>query len=196
MCEPDEQQELTEKKRVLRSAMREKVRALSKEYCRLADQGIFRKVISLPEYQAAETVFCYVGTEQEIDTMPILRDIQASGKRLGVPKCVGRGIMEVRSVTRLEDLKPGKFGIPEPDEDSEVIPPEEIGLGLIPCLTCTRKGERLGYGGGYYDRYLVRGKFPKAVLCREEILSDSVPAGEYDQKMDIVVTENKVLHCL
>ena len=73
---------------------------------------------------------------------------------MGVPKCISKGIMEVYKIRSFDDLEPGKYGILEPKEGCEKISPKAIHLALIPCLSCSMKGERLGYGGGYYDRYL------------------------------------------
>ena len=79
-------------KKELRVKIKEKISRLSQDYCRRADQKIFENVIGLNEYKAADTVFCYVGTANEIDTMPILMHALESGRRLGVPKCVSKAL--------------------------------------------------------------------------------------------------------
>ncbi|WP_419574139.1 5-formyltetrahydrofolate cyclo-ligase, partial [Ruminococcus sp.] len=124
---------------------------------------------SLAEYKNADTIFCYVSTEKEINTIPLLQEILDSGKRLGVPKCTGKGIMDAYEIQNLEQLKIGSYGILEPGEECDIIlDPTEIQFAIIPCISCNRKGERLGHGGGYYDRYLE--KMPedceKAILLR------------------------------
>lgn len=179
-------------KKNLRSRMKKKAMELPEEYCTSADKAIGRYVMSLAEYQKAKTVFCYVGTKREINTHPILEQILRDGKRLGVPKCVEKGIMEVKEIDSFECLEAGAYGIPEPKESCVCIRPEEIDLALIPCLSCSHDGKRLGYGGGYYDRYLKRADFTKAVLCRERLTEEEILMDSLDISMDIVVTENGI----
>ena len=92
---------------------------------READLEIFSHVAGLSEYEQAGTLFCFVGTSGEIDTAPILEDALRKGKRVGVPKCTARGIMEVREIRSLGDLEAGKYGILEPGAEAPVIQPEE-----------------------------------------------------------------------
>ena len=93
---------------------------------------------------------------------------------MGVPKCISKGIMEVYKIRSFDDLEPGKYGILEPKEGCEKISPKAIHLALIPCLSCSMKGERLGYGGGYYDRYLQQITGTQAVLCRTALMCDEL----------------------
>lgn len=183
---------MSKDKRNLRRAVKKEAEALSEAYREEADQSIFRHIKALPEYQKANTIFCYVGVGHEIDTMPVLRDILQSGKTLGVPRCVSKGVMEVFQIETLQELSAGAFGIPEPKTSCRPICPEEIELALIPCLCCTKSGRRLGYGGGYYDRYLEKGNFTKAVLCREKLMKETIPTERHDIKMDLVISEKGV----
>lgn len=125
-----------------------------------------------------------------------MQEILDSGKRLGVPKCTGKGIMDAYEIQNLEQLKIGSYGILEPGEECDIIlDPTEIQFAIIPCISCNRKGERLGHGGGYYDRYLE--KMPedceKAILCRESLMCDEVPTEEHDERMDLVISENGII---
>ena len=146
--------------------------------------------MKLEEYQSAGCVFCYVSTEKEMDTFSVLQAILQSGKRLGVPKCMEKGIMNVYEIHSLQELHPGAYGILEPKEDPErLIQPGAIDFAFIPCISCDRSGRRLGHGGGYYDRYLEKTHCVKAVLCREELLVDEIPVEEHDLRMDLVISE-------
>lgn len=138
-----------------------------------------------------------MGTEDEINTKPIIEDILKRGKRAGVPKCISKGIMEVYEIHSMDDLAPGKYGILEPVDTCEKISPKEIDLALIPCLSCGRDGHRLGYGGGYYDRYLNQVKGTLAVLCRRALMCDEIPTEDHDKNMDFVICEEGILniHC-
>ena len=134
-------------KRDLRAEIARAVAALPPDYCRRADEAICRAVLASAEYRRAGTLFCYVGTDREIDTRPILAAALRDGKTLAVPLCVGRGIMEARRIGGLEELVPGKYGIPAPHPGCPLVEPGEIDLALIPCCTGNRRGQRLGYGG-------------------------------------------------
>ena len=153
------------------------------------DQRIAARALSLPAYRQAKTVCCFVSTPREIDTRPILLDALSGGKRLCVPLCLGAGAMEMRAVRSLAALSPGTWGILEPGPDAPCVPPEDIGLVLVPCLACDRRGYRLGQGGGYYDRWLSRYHGPTVALCREAALLDAVPRAPWDVPVSLVITE-------
>ena len=89
-------------------------------------------------------------------------------------------------------MEAGKYGILEPGAETPVIQPEEINLAIVPCMSCSHDGRRLGYGGGYYDRYLVRTRAVKAVICRERIMRADIPVEPHDQLMDMVISEHGV----
>jgi len=180
---------IREKKKALRKILKEEILRLPKDYCQRADEEICKKVINLAEYQQAKTIFSFVGSEREVNTNPLLIDILEKGKKLVVPKCVGKGLMEAYEVRSLEELRPGKYGILEPPSSCLMVEPKEIELCIIPCLACSMDGRRLGYGGGYYDRFLKRADFMKVVLCRGRLLREDIPVGRVDVLMDKVVIE-------
>lgn len=178
------------RKKELRRKIKEKLFFTTEKYRKEADRKITESILKLEEYQSAGCVFCYVSTGKEMDTFSVLQDILQSGKRLGVPKCMEKGIMNVYEIHSLQELHPGAYGILEPKEDPErLIQPGEIDFALIPCISCDRSGRRLGHGGGYYDRYLEKTRCVKALLCREELLVDEIPVEEHDLRMDLVISE-------
>ena len=179
----------------LRALIARQVAALPPDYCREADGAICRHVLDWEVYQQAKAVFCYVGTDREIDTRPILQDALDRGKVLAAPLCVARGAMEARQIRSLEDLVPGKYGILEPRPDCPLAAPEALDLALVPCSTGSRSGRRLGYGGGYYDRFLPRTTCPKALLCRGRLVREDIPTEDHDQLMDFLVTEEGLTSC-
>jgi 5-formyltetrahydrofolate cyclo-ligase len=180
---------IKEEKNKLRNDIMKQIWALSKEYTLEADKKIYEKVINVKEYKEASTIFCFVNTEDEINTRNIIEDALESGKRVGVPKCIGKGIMGVYEIKGYSSLKDGKYGILEPKEGCPLIKSEEIDFAIIPCVSCNREGYRLGYGGGYYDRYLENANFATAVICRETIICDYIPHDENDIKIQIVITD-------
>ena len=178
-----------EDKQRLRRVIRELERQLSPRYKEASSRAIAAHLLAMPEYQAAGTVFCFVGSEGEIDTRPILEDALAAGKRLCVPLCTGPGIMELRQVTALDQLVPGAYGIPEPPESAPVMNPDDVDLAILPCLTCSHLGQRLGQGGGYYDRFLSNYRGGTVLLCREKLIREEIPLEPHDYPIPWVLTE-------
>ena len=96
---------IKEQKKELRTKVKEKISKLSRRETEESDKKILHQIKSLAEYKNADTIFCYVSTEKEINTIPLLQEILDSGKRLGVPKCTGKGIMDAYEIQNLEQLK-------------------------------------------------------------------------------------------
>ena len=184
-----------EEKKALRRIMTAKMQALQPAYCRKADAAISRYVLSLPAYKAAHTICTYVGMPHEIDTKPLIECMLADGKRVGVPLCVGKGIMEMREICGLDELQPGTWGILEPASDAPLLRPDEIDLGLIPCVSGNEAGQRLGYGGGFYDAYLAKASFLRVLLCRKAMMTAPIPMEPHDAAMDVVVSEDGAVYC-
>lgn len=182
-------------KQQLRTMIKRKRDHLGTAYCEKIDSNIAKQVVSSMEYKDADTIFCYVSTVGEVNTFPILKAALQEGKKVCVPKCGERGKMSAFQIKDFADLQQGKFGILEPDEQCISIMPEEIDLVLVPCLACDEKGNRIGYGGGYYDRYLRQGSFIKMSLCRNCQMLESIPAEDTDCRMDMIVNEDKIIKC-
>lgn len=178
-----------EEKKRLRAALRAQTRDLSVRYRTEADGAIAVRLLSMPEYRTAGTVFCFVGAGWEIDTRPILADVLASGKTLCVPLCTAPGIMELRQLSSLNELVPGAYGILAPPPDSRQVPADEVDLSVLPCLSCSRTGLRLGQGGGYYDRFLSKYRGGTVLLCREKLLREEIPVEPHDYPIPWVLTE-------
>lgn len=187
--------ELQAQKSRLRKELKERRIQISSSERQQISSGILKQLTQLEVYQKAKTVFCYVGTAEEIDTILLIQDAWKQGKRVGVPRCRGKGQMVVYEISSLSDLHPGSYGILEPDESLPVIQPESMDLSLVPCLSCSSKGVRLGYGGGYYDRYLPEVSGKKLALCAENMMCEEIPWEPHDCKMDGVITEIFVLFC-
>lgn len=183
-------------KQTVRAEVAARTKNLSPVYCREADQAICRWVTQSRLYREAQTVFCYVGMEREIDTTALLRAVLRDGKRLAVPLCLPeKGLMEAREIRGLGDLVSGRFGILAPKLDCPAVEPEALDLAIVPCCTGNARGQRLGYGGGYYDRYLPRTKCPTILLCRHQLERGDIPVEEHDVQMDYFVSERGIVSC-
>ena len=183
---------VAERKRELRREISEAARMLPEDYLRKAGEGLCEMLLSLPEYQTAETVFAFASTDKEPDIWPFLAQTLRDGKRLALPVCTAPGVMECRAVVDLGQLRPGRYGIPEPREGSPLVLPNDIDLAVVPCVTCDREGHRLGHGGGYYDRFLAAYQGAAVCVCPETLLRESVPAEPWDIAVPMVATEKKI----
>jgi 5-formyltetrahydrofolate cyclo-ligase len=180
---------IAEEKRALRKELRTLEKSLPADYRKRSDRAIVAALSSMDAYRDAESVCCFVGVGAEIDTRPFLQDALSKGKRLCVPRCEGRGVMRMRRIRSLGELSPGAMGIPEPPPDAEAVAPDAIGFLAVPCLACDRHGNRLGRGGGYYDRFLPERRGAAVLICREALLQDSVPMEGYDLRVPLVLSE-------
>ncbi|MCI2056752.1 MAG: 5-formyltetrahydrofolate cyclo-ligase [Oscillibacter sp.] len=178
-----------EEKQNLRKLVRSEERQLSEQYKAASSAAICAGLLAMPEYHAARTVFCFVGSAREIDTRAVLTHALAEGKRLCVPLCVGDGIMELRQIAALSELAPGAYGILEPGADSPRISPDDVDFAVIPCLTCDHAGKRLGQGGGYYDRFLSAYRSAAVMVCRERLIHEELPVEPFDCPIPWVLTE-------
>lgn len=154
---------------------------------------ICERVVSSEEFLSARTVFCYVSVEGEVATEAIINRAFECGKRVCVPLCEGRGVMSARFISDISELKPGKYGIPEPSGDSRRADPEEIDLAVIPCSACDRLRNRVGKGAGFYDRFLAGTRMFKMGLCPRSQTVDRLPVREHDVPLDAVICETKRL---
>ncbi|MEG2652455.1 MAG: 5-formyltetrahydrofolate cyclo-ligase [Ruthenibacterium sp.] len=189
-----------DEKRALRQRCRDVLAQCSAEDTAAASAAICAALCALPQYRAARAVFCFVGTAREIDTSEFLQKVLDDGKILCVPYCVQdsgqRGVMCAKRITALTQLQSGAFGIAAPPQDAPEMQPELLSLAVLPCLAADANGNRLGYGGGYYDRYLARllPACATAVLCREKLLLPCgvIPVQEHDIPAQTVLTERSI----
>ncbi|MEA4911752.1 MAG: 5-formyltetrahydrofolate cyclo-ligase [Oscillospiraceae bacterium] len=157
-----------------------------------ASAAVVQRALALPAYRRAGTIFCFVGTDRELDTAPLIDRALADGKTVCVPLTAAAGEMTARRIASRAALQPGRFGIAEPSPDSAVVPPEAIDLAFVPASACDRAHARIGKGGGYYDRYLAGTAMEKVALCPAGLVYRRLALGETDIPMDIVVTEKGV----
>ncbi len=178
-------------KKELRKKTLAEINALPEEYIKSSDSSIREKAESLPEFAAAKTVFAYYSVAREPDTLKIIEDMLAQGKTVALPVSYPHGIMKARVIRGLDEVKSGRYGIPAPPETAEELQPEDIDLIIVPAVTFDREGYRLGYGGGYYDRFLEKTDAFSLGLGREKMLRP-VPIEAHDKQVMCLVTEENV----
>ena len=165
---------------------------LTNEYRDFADCAIRAFVQYSEVWQRAESVFVYVSMWAEPDTRMLIEAALREGKTVFVPRCYPGRVMKAVRIDSLDALQPGTLGIPEPVDDSVCAAPGELALALVPCVSASRDGRRLGHGAGYYDRFLAEQRCRTMCLCYESLLCDAIPVDAHDVPMDAVVTEKAV----
>ena len=181
-----------EEKKAFRQEIKNRWKALEETYLQEASKTICDAIRQLPEYQQAKTVFCFVSMERELNTSTLLDAILADGKTLVVPRVLAMGKMALHPITSLDTLKKSRFGIPEPAEDTPTVSPQDVDFTVVPCLSATLAGARLGRGGGFYDRFLADYTGNTALVCFHQLLSESVPMDSWDVQLPVVVTEKGI----
>lgn len=179
-------------KAVLRRSIRQRAQELNTAYLRASDQAIMERLLALDGWVSASTVFIYLSRGTEPDTTHIIQAAWDSGKRVAIPRCLSSGIMEARQIVSFEGLVPKSSGILEPEGSFPLIAPEELDLVVAPCVAADKRLNRLGNGGGFYDRYLARVRCPVICLCRDVFVLDEVPRESLDRPVGMVVTEERM----
>ena len=183
-----------EQKKQLRKSVRSLLTALSPEERTAGDRAMFQAFLSLPEVRQTGTFFLFWGIAGlEPDTGSLAASLTKLGKTVCLPRVVPGFGMECRVYRPELPMAISDFGIQEPTEQAPLIRPEEIGLALVPALCYDEGGRRLGFGGGYYDRWLEHFSGDRVGLCRSCILQDHVPTEPHDTKVDTLITELEFL---
>ena len=176
-------------KAALRGALLARRDALPRREAR--SRAIQQEVLALPAYRQAQRLLVYLSAGSEPDTWGLVEQALAAGKGVYAPRCLDRqGNMAFYQIRGREDLLPGAFGLWEPDPAR--CPPFSGGencLCLVPGLAFDERGFRLGYGKGYYDRFLGRWQVPAAGLCFGPLLLPRLPRVPHDRRVAAVITE-------
>lgn len=179
-------------KKEIRDYYKLKSKLLSGEYIQTAGEKISRCVTELPEFISANTVFVYINMLSEPQTKEIIEKAWSMNKVVCVPKCMGESNMIPIIIKSWNDVRPGEMGILEPFACMDTVDCEKIDIAVIPCVSADKKGNRLGHGAGYYDRFLEKTDMKKICLCFEENISEAIPTENNDVPVDIVISEKGV----
>lgn len=155
------------------------------------DSKITAKFLSLDEYKSATTLFAYVSSSIEVDTEKIIKTAFADGKKVAVPKCRDDfGHMDFYYINSYAQLKEGAFSILEPDPEAcELVQSFQEGICLVPGLCFDNNGYRIGFGKGYYDRFLQIFAGTTVGLCYSKCIEKELPTGAYDKSVNILITD-------
>ena len=173
-------------KKALRAQIRQKKLELSAQFILTASRNLTEQFLAHPLYQQAKTIYGYLPYNQEVRTWALLEQALADGKQIAVPKVYGD---EMRFILMkdLSRVAPGYAGIPEPVDDGPVADDPQA-LVLMPGMVFDKAGHRIGYGGGFYDRFLAREPgHPTLALCYDFQLLEHIPTEEFDIPVDAVL---------
>ena len=186
-----EKQRLREERLVARETLSEQERCV-------LDESITQKLLATPEYAEATTVLTYVSVSSEVSTRIFIEHALRDGKTVAVPRCMPGHRLEFVAITSLDQLVSAPFNLLEPPKDLPTLTEEHLddSICIVPALLVDKKGYRLGYGAGFYDRFLLTYSGKKICLAYQQNLSKTeLPHTEFDVPVDMVITESAVLTC-
>ena len=172
--------------------------ALSEQERSVLDNRITQKLLATSEYAEATTVLTYVSVSSEVSTRMFIECALRDGKTVAVPRCLPGHCLEFVAITSLDQLIAAPFGLLEPPKELPALTEEQMdaSICIVPALLVDTKGYRLGYGAGFYDRFLSTYPGKKICLAYQQNLSRTMlPHTAFDVVVDEVITESDVLTC-
>lgn len=187
-------QDIRPVKNRLRAECKQKRTALSDFKKVQMDARLAERFFASRQYRENDMLFCYVSTEIEVDTREILRRAIADGKTVAAPRCVdGTREMDFYILQDMSALESGSFGVLEPNPAlCRKVTDFSEGLCIIPALAFDKSGYRLGYGKGYYDRFLAKFSGETLGLVYDCCFYDSLPHGKFDRAAQWILTESEM----
>lgn len=154
------------------------------------DNDIIERLMRTYQYKNTSTILCYVSTPLEVDTRLLIKRALEEGKRVAVPRCKPETTtMDFYLINSFDDLEKGTFGVLEPIPSRCEIYSENDGICIVPGLCFDHAGYRLGYGKGYYDRFLTNYSQTKIGICYNDCVQQRLFHGRYDVPVDLLITE-------
>lgn len=182
-----------EKSELRRTAKLERAQldfVIKREY----DRQIADRLLSLEQYNAADVILTYISVGNEVGTDGIIKQAFKDGKTVAVPVCQGEK-MSFYVIEGSTELHKTDFGILEPDpENCTKQKSFENALCIVPALLFDRQGYRIGYGGGYYDKFLKNTGVKTVGLCYNSFIADFLPVSAHDIPVEIIITQNEIIN--
>ena len=172
--------------------------ALSEQERSVLDNRITQKLLATSEYAEATTVLTYVSVSSEVSTRMFIECALRDGKTVAVPRCLPGHCLEFVAIASLEQLVAAPFNLLEPAKELPAVTEDQKNnsICIVPALLVDTKGYRLGYGAGFYDRFLSTYSGKKICLAYQQSLSRiTLPHTAFDVAVDVVITESEVLTC-
>lgn len=181
-----------------KNELRQKYRALrdsfGEEFIEKVSISICENLTKCQEFQTADTVLLYYPIKSEISPLPLFEICLKMGKNVAFPVCQNENSTLIfRKITTLGELSESTFGILEPGSNCENVKYTQNTLCVVPALAVARDGHRLGYGKGFYDRFLADFRGTSIGFSYSSLVLDTIPHDKHDIKLDIIITESEVL---
>ncbi len=177
-------------KKGARKLLFEKRKEIPKEKKVIYDKEISKKIVESDSFKKATQVLVFASAKDEFDTSLIVESCRAENKKVFYPVCLDKlGNMEFKKVDSTDDLEIGTYDIPEPKPYCKEYIQKENDIIIVPCLSVDNNGYRIGYGKGYYDRFLQNFNGVSFCPCYEEMTSDTLPSDSFDVKVKFLVTQ-------
>lgn len=189
---------MTDGKSDIRTHISRRIRAWSPTVKARLDIAILEHLrqVVLMHPDCGGTLLAYAPLPDEPDCIPWLREEEAMGRRILFPRLGGDGTLTCHGAGEgFSGLRPGRYGIPEPAEDARAVSLDAVRVILVPGRAFTLSGDRLGRGGGHYDRLLHGFRGVRIALTYEEQILPELPLAEHDEKVDLLVTPDRILPC-
>ena len=154
--------------------------------------ALCQKIAALPCFRAASMVLLYYPVGSELSFLPLAAIAEANGIPVGFPVCGPERTLVFRRATAGMQPEPGAFGIPVPPKSAPLLLPDEKSFCLLPALGYDQNRFRIGYGGGYYDRFLSAFPGVSVGACPEDFLLESVFPEPHDKAADLLITEKRI----
>jgi len=177
-------------KKSLRSLLLEKRDNTSFDFMKIASEKMQKKLKKINAFSDAQKIGAYFPIGSEILTQDIIQELLSNGKDVFLPKVVGEK-MEFRKIVNFSSLEKGSFDIMEPKEDCQTD--NNLDVILVPTVGISPTGVRLGYGHGFYDKFLAEHKTVTISLIMEKQIIKNIPKSEHDIIIDWIVTEDRFL---
>jgi len=174
----------------LRSLLLEKRDNTSFDFMKIASEKIQNRLKKINVFRNAQKIGVYYPIGSEILTQDIIQELLSNGKDVFLPKVMGEK-MEFRKITDFSSLEKGSFDIMEPKDDCQVD--NDLQIVIVPTVGISPKGVRLGYGHGFYDRFLAEHKVTTISLTLEKQIVKNIPKSEHDIIIDWIITEDRIL---
>ncbi|HEY7660824.1 MAG TPA: 5-formyltetrahydrofolate cyclo-ligase [Actinomycetota bacterium] len=186
---------LKREKRSLRRAVLAERDAMTSRERDAASEAIAERFAGLPEAKRARTVLAFWSFGSEVDTAPLIDRLVAAGSSIALPRLEGTEMTAV-GWSPGDPVTTASFGAMEP-ASGRAVDPASIDLVVVPGVAFDRAGGRVGYGGGYYDRFLgrLRPGVPAIAVAFDHQIVDRVPSGRGDRSVDAIVTEREIIRC-
>lgn len=187
---------LHQQKEELRQRLLEQRKSIPEDIYQKASSQIIQKLKQQKEFKSADIIHCYVSinTRREVDTKGLIKEMLSSGKKVVVPVTnFQEGTLTHIRLDSYDNLVSNKWGVQEPEDGKEIMP-EELELVIVPMVAGDERCNRIGYGEGFYDRFLKQVNCPKIGLIFERNVLEQVPVEDFDIPLDKILTEDRIIN--